>query len=178
MYVEQPPGFSDPDRVYKLDKALYGLHQAPKAWYETLSTHLLENGFERGQIDSTLFIKWKKDDFLLVQVYVDDIIFGSSDMTMCNDFERVMKSKFEMSVMGELTFFLGLQVDQKKDGIFIHQTKYVHDILTRFKMEDCSAYHTPIPVNHKLGPDTENDDDVDPTQYRAIIGSLMYLTVS
>ena len=116
--------------------------------------------------------------FLLVQVYVDDIIFGSSNMAMCNEFEKVMKSKFEMSAMGELKFFLGLQVDQKKDGIFIHQTKYVHDILTRFKMEDCSTYHTPIPVNHKLGPDTENDDDVDPTQYRAIIGSLMYLTAS
>ena len=81
-----------------------------------------------------------------------------------------------MSAMGELKFFLGLQVDQKKDDIFIHQTKYVHDILTRFKMEDCSTYQTPIPVNHKLGPD--NDNDVDPTQYRAIIGSLMYLTAS
>ena len=138
----------------------------------------MENGFEIGQIDSTLFIKWKKDDFLLVQVYVDDIIFGSFDMAMCNEFERVMKSKFEMSAMGELTFFLGLQVDQKKDGFFIHQTKYVHDILTRFKMEDCSTYHTPIPVNHKLSPDSENDEEVDPTQYRAFIGSLIYLTAS
>ena len=89
VYVSQPEGFVDPDypdRVYKLDKALYGLHQAPRAWYETLSTHLLQNGFERGKIDSTLFIKRKKEDFLLVQVYVDDIIFGSSDEKMCQEF--------------------------------------------------------------------------------------------
>ena len=89
-----------------------------------------------------------------------------------------MKSKFEMSAMGELNFFLGLQVDQKKDGLFIHQTKFVHDILERFKMETNSTFSTPIPENHKLGPDTESDQDVDPTLYRAIIGSLMYLTAS
>ena len=106
--------------------------------------HLLENGFERGKIDSTLFIKWKKKDFLLVQVYVDDIIFGSSDDNMFKNFERVMKSKFEMSAMWELNFFLGLQVDQNKDGLFIHQTKYVHDILERFKMENSSTFSTPI----------------------------------
>ena len=181
VYVSQPEGFTDPcypDRVYRLDKALYGLHQAPRAWYETLSKHLLANGFERGTIDSTLFIKKKKDDFLLVQVYVDDIIFGSSDVNMCKEFELVMKSKFEMSAMGELSFFLGLQVEQKKEGMFIHQTKYVHDILSRFKMEDCSSFNTPICVNHNLGPDHESGDSVDPTQYRAMIGSLMYLTAS
>jgi hypothetical protein len=181
VYVSQPDGFVDPDfpdRVYKLDKALYGLHQAPRAWYETLSTHLLENGFERGQIDSTLFIKRKKEDFLLVQVYVDDIIFGSSDEKMCQEFELVMKSRFEMSAMGELSYFLGLQVEQKKNGMFIHQTKYVYDILSRFKMEDSTPYSTPICVNHNLGPDLDSEEDVDPTQYRAMIGSLMYLTAS
>ncbi|KAJ0560212.1 putative RNA-directed DNA polymerase [Helianthus annuus] len=167
-----------PDRVYKLDKALYGLHQAPRAWYETLSTHLIKNGFERGQIDSTLFIKRKKEDFLLVQVYVDDIIFGSSDESMCKEFEQVMKSKFEMSAMGELSYFLGLQVEQKADGLFIHQTKYVYDILSRFKMNDCTTANTPICENHNLGPDHESTEDVDPTQYRAMIGSLMYLTAS
>ena len=181
VYVSQPDGFVDPDypdRVYKLDKALYGLHQAPRAWYETLSTHLLQNGFERGQIDSTLFIKRKKEDFLLVQIYVDDIIFGSSDERMCHEFELVMKGKFEMSAMGELSFFLGLQVDQKKDGMFIHQTKYVYDILSRFKMEDCATFSTPICENHNLGPDNDSVEDVDPSQYRAMIGSLMYLTAS
>lgn len=88
VYVAQPPGFEDPihrDKVYELDKALYGLHQAPRAWYETLSTHLVEHGFRRGVIDCTLFIKEKGDDILVVQVYVDDIIFGSTDESMCKE---------------------------------------------------------------------------------------------
>ncbi|GJS19065.1 retrovirus-related pol polyprotein from transposon TNT 1-94 [Tanacetum coccineum] len=118
VYVCQPPGFEDldfPDRVYKVKKALYGLHQAPKAWYETLSTYLLENGFQRGKIDKTLFIKRYKDDILLVQVYVDDIIFGSTKMELCIALEKLMHEKFQMSSIGELTFLLGLQVKQKKD---------------------------------------------------------------
>ncbi|KAI3712776.1 hypothetical protein L1987_71341 [Smallanthus sonchifolius] len=118
VYVTQPPGFEDPhniNKVYKLDKALYGLHQAPRAWYETLSKHLLSNGFDRGQIDSTLFIRKAGGDILLVQVYVEDIIFGSTNEGMCREFEKVMKSKFEMSNMGELSFFLGLQVSQREN---------------------------------------------------------------
>ncbi|GJR96538.1 putative ribonuclease H-like domain-containing protein [Tanacetum coccineum] len=122
VYVCQPPGFEDPDfpdRVYKVEKALYGLHQAPRAWYETLSTYLLDNGFQRGKIDKTLFIRRVKSDILLVQVYVDDIIFGSTKKSLCIEFEKMMHKKFQMSSMGELTFFLGLQVKQKEDGIFI-----------------------------------------------------------
>ncbi|GKC08637.1 retrovirus-related pol polyprotein from transposon TNT 1-94 [Tanacetum coccineum] len=113
VYVCQPPGFEDPyfpDRVYKVEKALYGLHQAPRAWYETLSTYLLDNGFQRGKIDKTLFIKRHKGDIFLVQVYVDDIIFGSTKKELCFAFEKLMHEKFQMSSMGELTFFLGLQV--------------------------------------------------------------------
>ncbi|GJR73481.1 uncharacterized mitochondrial protein-like protein [Tanacetum coccineum] len=121
-----------PDRVYKVEKALYGLHQAPRAWYETLSTYLLDNGFQRGKIDKTLFIKRYKGDILLVQVYVDDIIFGSTKKELCIAFEKLMHEKFQMSSMGELTFFLGLQVQQKKDGIFISQDKYVVEILKKF----------------------------------------------
>ncbi|GKC62834.1 retrovirus-related pol polyprotein from transposon TNT 1-94 [Tanacetum coccineum] len=111
VYVCQPPGFEDPyfpDKVYKVEKALYGLHQALRAWYETLSTYLLDNEFQRGKIDKTLFIKRHKDDILLVQVYVDDIIFGSTKKELCNAFEKLMHEKFQMSSMGELTFFLGL----------------------------------------------------------------------
>ncbi|GJU39550.1 putative ribonuclease H-like domain-containing protein [Tanacetum coccineum] len=122
VYVYLPLGFEDPefpDRVYKVEKALYGLHQAPRAWYETLSTYLLDNGFQSGQIDKTLFIKKVKSDILLVQVYVDDIIFGSTKKKLCSEFEKLMHKKFQMSSMGELTFFLGLQVTQKDDGIFI-----------------------------------------------------------
>ncbi|GJT35658.1 putative ribonuclease H-like domain-containing protein [Tanacetum coccineum] len=127
VYVCQPSGFEDPyfpDRVYKVEKAVYGLHQAPRAWYETLSTYLLENGFQRGKIDKTFFIKRHKGDILLVQVYVDDIIFGSTKKELCNAFEKLMHKKFQMSSMRELIFFLGLQVQQKNDGIFISQDKY------------------------------------------------------
>ncbi|GKC00037.1 putative ribonuclease H-like domain-containing protein, partial [Tanacetum coccineum] len=137
VYVCQPPGFEDPDfpdRVYKVEKALYGLHQAPRAWYETLSTYLLDNEFQRGKIDKTLFIKRYKGDILLVQVYVDDIIFGSTNKKLCIAFEKLMHEKFQMSSMGELTFFLGLQVQQKKDGIFISQDKYVGEILKKMSM--------------------------------------------
>nr|GEU29131.1 putative ribonuclease H-like domain-containing protein [Tanacetum cinerariifolium] len=118
VYVCQPPGFEDPyypDKVYKVVKALYGLHQAPRAWYETLANYLLENGFQKRKIDQTLFIKKQKGDTLLVQVYMDDIIFGSTNKELCKAFEKLMKDKFSMSLMGELTFFLGLQyqVDEK-----------------------------------------------------------------
>nr|GEU68878.1 hypothetical protein [Tanacetum cinerariifolium] len=128
VYVCQPPSFEDlefPDRVYKVEKTLYGLHQAPRAWYETLSTYLLENRFQRGHIDKTLFIKREKSDILLVQVYVDDIIFGFTRKEMCTEFEKMMHKKFQMSSMGELTFFLGLQVKQKEDEIFISQDKLI-----------------------------------------------------
>ncbi|GJR98528.1 putative ribonuclease H-like domain-containing protein [Tanacetum coccineum] len=152
VYVCQPLGFEDPhfpDKVYKVEKALYGLHQAPKAWYETISTYLLENGFRRGTIDKTLFIKKDKSDILLVQ----------------------------MSSMGELTFFLGLQVQQKKDGIFISQDKYVADILKKFDYVTVKTASTPMEPNKALVKD-EEADNVDVHLYRSMIGSLMYLTAS
>nr|GFA44477.1 putative ribonuclease H-like domain-containing protein [Tanacetum cinerariifolium] len=111
VYVCQPPGFKDPeypDKVYKVVKALYGLHQAPRAWYETLANYLMENGFQRGTIDQTLFIKKQQKDILLVQIYVDDVIFGATNKAPCQSFEKLMKDKFQMSSIGELTFFLGL----------------------------------------------------------------------
>nr|GEW45875.1 putative ribonuclease H-like domain-containing protein [Tanacetum cinerariifolium] len=126
VYVTQPRGFEDPDhpkKVYKVVKALYGLHQAPRAWYERLSTFLLKHEYRRGTINKTLFIKKDSKDIMLVQVYVDDIIFGSTRKAWCEEFETLMQSEFEMSSMGPLTFFLRLQVDQRPDGIFIHQEK-------------------------------------------------------
>ncbi|GJW35957.1 putative reverse transcriptase domain-containing protein, partial [Tanacetum coccineum] len=137
VYVSQPPGFVDPDhpkKVYKVVKALYGLHQAPRAWYATLSTFLEKHGYRRGTIDKTLFIKKDKKDIMLVQVYVDDIIFGSTRKSWCDEFEALMKGRFQMSSMGELIFFLGLQVKQKTDGIFISQDKYVADMLKKFDL--------------------------------------------
>ncbi|GJY66910.1 putative ribonuclease H-like domain-containing protein [Tanacetum coccineum] len=171
-------GFEDPefiDRVYKVEKALYGLHQAPRAWYETLSTYLLDNGFQRGQIDKTLFIKRVKGDILLVQVYVDDIIFGSTRNEMCTEFEKMMHKKFQMSSMGELTFFLGLQVTQKDDGIFISQDKYVDEILKKFSFSTVKTASTPMETSKPLLKDAEAED-VDVHLYRSMIGSLMYLT--
>nr|GEV90812.1 hypothetical protein [Tanacetum cinerariifolium] len=121
VYQMDDPEF--PARVYKVEKAMYGLHQAPRAWYGTLSKYLLTNGFQRGTIYQTLFIGRQKGDFILVQVYVDDIIFRSSNPQRCREFEALMHEKFQMSAMGELNFFVGLQVLQKKDGIFLSQNK-------------------------------------------------------
>nr|GFC00481.1 putative ribonuclease H-like domain-containing protein [Tanacetum cinerariifolium] len=138
VYVMQPPGFQDqafPAKVYKVEKA-NGLHQAPRAWYGTLSKYLLKNGFQRGTIDQTLFIRRQREDFILVQVYVDDIIFGLSNLQLCREFEALMHEKFQMSTMGELNFFLGLQVLQKEDGIFLLQDKYIGDILKKFRFSD------------------------------------------
>ncbi|GJV35404.1 retrovirus-related pol polyprotein from transposon TNT 1-94 [Tanacetum coccineum] len=180
VYVCQPLGFEDPefpDKVYKVEKALYGLHQAPRAWYETLSTYLLDNGFQRGQIDKTLFIKKIKGDILLVQVYVDDIIFGSTKKVLCTEFEKLMHKKFQMSSMGELTFFLGLQVTQKDDGIFISQDKYVEEILKKFGFSTVKTASTPMETSKPLLKDKEAED-VDVHLYRSMIGSLMYLTAS
>ncbi|GJW94748.1 putative ribonuclease H-like domain-containing protein [Tanacetum coccineum] len=180
VYVCQPPGFEDPDypdKVYKVVKALYGLHQAPRAWYETLAKYLLDNGFHRGKIDQTLFIKKQKGDILLVQVYVDDIIFGSTKKELCTEFEKLMHDKFQMSSMGELTFFLGLQVKQKEDGIFISQDKYVANILRKFSFTDVRTASTLMDTENPLLKDSDGDD-VNVHLYRSMIRSLMCLTSS
>nr|GEV64368.1 hypothetical protein [Tanacetum cinerariifolium] len=179
-YVCQSPGFEDPDyldKVYKVVKALYGLHQAPRAWYETLANYLLENGFQRGKIDQTLFIKKKKGDILPIQVYVDDIIFGSTNKQLCKAFEKLMKDKFQMSSMGELTLFLGIQVKQKDDGILISHDKYVAEILRKFSLIDGRSASTPIDTEKPLLKDPDGED-VDVHIYRSMIVSLMYLTSS
>ncbi|GJV69455.1 putative ribonuclease H-like domain-containing protein [Tanacetum coccineum] len=180
VYVSQPPGFVDPDhptKVYKVVKALYGLHQAPRAWYATLSTFLEKHGYKRGTIDKTLFIRRNKKDIMLVQVYVDDIIFGSTNKSWCDEFEALMQSRFQMSSMGELTFFLGLQVKQNKGGIFISQDKYVAEILKKFDLVNVKAAITPMETKLPLTKD-EEAFDVDVHLYRSMIGSLMYLTAS
>ncbi|GJV05824.1 putative ribonuclease H-like domain-containing protein [Tanacetum coccineum] len=168
---------SEESSVYKVVKALYGLHQAPRAWYATLSTFLEKHGYKRGTIDKTLFIKRDKKDIMLVQVYVDDIIFGSTNKSWCAEFEALMKSRFQMSSMGELTFFLGLQVKQNKGGIFISQDKYVAEILKKFDLVNVKAAITPMETKLPLTKD-EEAFDVDVHLYRSMIGSLMYLTAS
>ncbi|KAJ9545283.1 hypothetical protein OSB04_024990 [Centaurea solstitialis] len=180
VYVAQPPGFVDPkfpDHVYKLNKALYGLKQAPRAWYDTLSTFLLSKGFERGKIDSTLFLKKYPKHILLVQIYVDDIIFGSTNPKLCEKFELLMKTEYKMSMMGELTYFLGLQIKQSEKGIFINQGKYVLDMLKKFDLTSCTPMKTPMAPPLSLDKDSKGKP-VDVTLYRGMIGSLLYLTAS
>ncbi|GKA58142.1 putative ribonuclease H-like domain-containing protein [Tanacetum coccineum] len=180
VYVSQPPGFVDPDhpkKVYKVVKALYGLHQAPRAWYATLSTFLEKHGYRRGTIDKTLFIKKDKKDIILVQIYVDDIIFGSTKKSWSDEFEALMKGRFQMSAMGELTFFLGLQVKQSQEGIFISQDKYVAEILKKFDFVSVKSAVTPMETKAPLAQD-EGGPDVDLHLYRSMIGCLMYLTPS
>ncbi|GJX01775.1 putative ribonuclease H-like domain-containing protein [Tanacetum coccineum] len=180
VYVTQPKGFEDPyfpKHVYRVVKALYGLHQAPRAWYARLSAFLLQHNYRRGTIDKTLFIKKDSRDILLVQVYVDDIIFGSTNKAWCEEFEVLMKGEFEMSAMGEMSFFLGLQVKQLPDGIFISQDKYVKDMLTKFDMESVRTATTPYEAAKTKLKD-ETDPPVNVHLYRSMIGSLMYLTAS
>ncbi|GJW96679.1 retrovirus-related pol polyprotein from transposon TNT 1-94 [Tanacetum coccineum] len=147
VYVNQPDGFIDPhhpDKVYRLKKALYGLKQAPKAWSDELSNFLVSKGFSKGSIDPTLFITKKGDDILLVQVYVDDIIFGSTNPKLSKKFEKLMHNKFEMSMMGELKFFLGIPIHQSPRGIFINQAKYAQEILKKHGMTSCDSVGTPM----------------------------------
>jgi hypothetical protein len=137
VYVRQSPGFESPkypDRVYKLSKALYGLKQASRDWYARFKIFLLEHGYVMWSVDKTIFTLNHVTDFLLVQIYVDDIIFGGSSHTLVSRFQEMMKSEFQMSMMGELTFFLGIQVKQTKQGTFVHQAKYTKNLMKKFNM--------------------------------------------
>jgi hypothetical protein len=120
--------------VYKLSKALYRLKQASRAWYARLKTFLLEYGYVMGSVDKTLFTLNHGTDFLLVQIYMDDIIFGGSSHTLVSRFQEMMESEFQMSIMGELIFFLGIQVKQTKQGTFMHQAKYTKDLMKMTRM--------------------------------------------
>ena len=180
VYVAQPPGFIDfekPNYVYKLKKALYGLKQAPKAWYDRLKTFLVDHKYTMGLVDNTLFTKKKDSHIIIVQIYVDDIIFGSTCQELCVDFSKIMHDEFEMSMMGELNFFLGLQIKQLEDGIFFNQSKYIKDMLKKFGLEDSKPIKTPMSTETKLTKDEESES-VDSTKYRGMIGSLLYLTAS
>ncbi|GJX64392.1 retrovirus-related pol polyprotein from transposon TNT 1-94 [Tanacetum coccineum] len=180
VYVAQPKGFVDPDhpeKVYLLRKDLYGLKQAPRAWYDELSNFLMSKGFSKGTIDPTLFKIKYGEDILLVQIYVDDIIFGSTNPKYSKRFEKLMHSRFEMSLMGEMKFFLGLQIHQSPKGIFINQAKYALEILKKHNMDNCHSIGTPLATKPNLDVDLSGEP-VDQSDYRSKIGSLMYLTSS
>ncbi|GJZ33150.1 retrovirus-related pol polyprotein from transposon TNT 1-94 [Tanacetum coccineum] len=179
VYVNQPDGFIDPhhpDKVYLLKKALYGLKQAPRAWYDELSNFLVSKGFSKGSIDPTLFITKKGEDILLVQIYVDDITFGSINPKLSKKFEKLMHNKIEMSMMGELKFFLGIQIHQSPRCIFINQAKYAQEILKKYGMTSCDSVSTPMatkPLDAEL-----SGTPVDQMKYRSMVGALMHLTAS
>jgi hypothetical protein len=173
--LQTTPGFEDDrflDHVYKLSKALYGLKQAPKAWCECLRDFLISNSFKAGKVDPTLFTKTCDGDLFICQIYVDDIIFGSNNQKSCEEFSRVMTQKFEMSMMGELTYFLRFQVKQLKEGTFLSQTKYIQDILKKFGMKDTKPAKTPMGTNEHLDLNA-GGKSVDQKVYRSIIGSLL-----
>ena len=179
VYVEQLPRFESfnfPNNVFKLKKALYGLKQAPRAWYERLSKFLISNDFKMGKIDTTLFIKPKDNDMHIVQIYVDDIIFDATNVSFCEEFAKFM-CEFEMSVIGELNFFLGFQIKQLKEGTFINKAKYIKDILKKHKLEEVKTKSTPMGSSIKLDMD-EKGKPIDQTKYRGMIGFLLYLTAS
>lgn len=180
MYIEQPSGFQSlnhPEHVYKLDKALYCLKQEPRAWYERLSYHLIENGYVRGPIDKTMFIKTISKDIIIAQIYVDDIVFASTSESMVKELSNLMTEEFEMSHCGKLNDFLGLQVVQKSDGLFISQSKYAKDLVKKFGMETSSAVQNPMGTSCKISVDLEGVD-VDQIPYKSMIGSLLFLTAN
>ncbi|GJV28229.1 retrovirus-related pol polyprotein from transposon TNT 1-94 [Tanacetum coccineum] len=178
VYVSQLEGFVDqdnPSHVYKLKKALYGLKQAPRAWYDMLSSFLISQQFSKGAVDPTLFTRHARNDILLVQIYVDDIIFASTNTAMCDVFANQMTNKFKMSMMGQMSFFLGLQISQSPKGIFINQSKYAFEIVKKYGLHSTNSVDTPMIENKKLDKDLQGKL-VNATLYCDMIGSLMYLT--
>ncbi|KAK1698754.1 hypothetical protein QYE76_015451 [Lolium multiflorum] len=172
VYVKQPPGFEDlnfPNHVYKLDKALYGLKQAPRAWYEHLKELLVDRGFDVGLIDPTLFTKRVNGELFVCQLYVDDIIFGSTNQAFNDEFSKLMTDRFEMSMMGEMKFFLGFEIKQTSEGTFINQAKYLQDMLKRFKMTEMKGVATPMATKSHLALDP-NGKEVD--QKVVVLGVL------
>ncbi|GJU02639.1 retrovirus-related pol polyprotein from transposon TNT 1-94 [Tanacetum coccineum] len=177
VYMAQPSGFSDfkkPVHVYKLKKALYGLKQAPKAWYDRLKAFLIKHEYKIGMVDNTLFTKKKSSNLIIVQIYVDDIIFESTCQDMCDEFSKIMHDEFEMSMMGELNLFLGLQIKKMEDGIFFNQSKYIKEMLKKFSLEDSKPMKTLMSSDTKLTKD-EECESVDSTKYRGMAPKTSHL---
>jgi hypothetical protein len=163
--------------VYKLLKALYGFKQALRAWYARLKTFLLGHGYVMGSVDKTLFTLKHGTIFLLVQIYMDNIMFGGSSHTLVSKFQKMIENEFQMSMMGELTFFLGIQVKQTKEGIFIHQAKCTQDLMKKFNMAELKPVSTPMSMVTALDTD-ENGEAIDQREYMSMIGFLLYLTMT
>ncbi|KAJ7954712.1 Retrovirus-related Pol polyprotein from transposon TNT 1-94 [Quillaja saponaria] len=181
VFIDQPPGYvklGSEHKVYKLKKALYGLKQAPQAWYSRIDKYFLEESFEKCPYEHTLFVKNEDGGkMLLVCLYVDDLIFTGNDVVMFEKFKKSMMVEFEMSDLGMMHYFLGIEVVQSSAGIFISQKKYIRDVLHRFQMANCNSVNTPTEFGLKLSKDF-GGKKVDNTFYKQIVGSLMYLTAT
>jgi hypothetical protein len=180
VLFKQPPGFKNPkypNHVYKFLKALYELKQASRAWYARIKSFLLEHGYVMGSVDKTLFTLKHGNDFLLIQIYVDDIIFGDSSHSLVSSFQAIMENEFQMYMIGELTFFLCIQVKQTKEGTFIHQAKYTKDLINKFVIDDAKPVSTLTSTMTTLDPN-EDGETVDQREYKSMINSLLYLMVT
>ena len=180
VYIEQPLGYEKKGQEHKLcrlKKALYGLKQAPRAWYSRIDSCPLENGFEKCEGEPTLYIKEKDGKLLIIVLYVDDVTFTGNDDYFIENFKTVMKEEFEMTDMDLLRHFLGIEVEQNGNGIFISQWKYVNEVLEIFNMQERKVAITPIVMGLKLSKE-DNSKDFDPSLYKSIVGSLIYLTAT
>ncbi|CAJ2666383.1 unnamed protein product [Trifolium pratense] len=180
IYVEQPEGFAvqgGEDKVYLLKKALYGLKQAPRAWYSKINDHLLSIGFEKSLSESTLYVKHKGKNSLIISLYVDDLLVTGDDTRLVEEFKQEMMQAFEMTDLGLMTFFLGIEIKQNENDVFIYQKKYAKEILKKFQMEECKTVSTPMNQKEKLSKE-DGFDKVDEGYYRSLIGCLMYLTAT
>ncbi|CAH9095067.1 unnamed protein product [Cuscuta epithymum] len=180
VFVHQPPGFvkkGEEEKVYKLKKALYGLKQAPRAWYSKIDTFFCTSGFQKSDNEPTLYVKKEGMEFLVVCLYVDDIILFSSSQSMLTSFKDSMTNQFEMTDLGMLQYFLGLEVKQGKEGTFLCQKRYALNLLKRFHMEACETIATPMNASEKLQKN-DGTEEADVTLYRSMVGGLNYLTHS
>eukprot|EP00253_Pinus_taeda_P004710 PITA_04710 len=170
-------------KVYQMDVKSTFLNgvlkeeQAPRAWYSRIDSYLLESEFDKCEGEPTVYIKEKDGKLLIVVLYVDDVIFTGNDVYLIENFKTVMKEEFEMTDMGLLRYFLGIEIDQNENGIFIFQAKYVNEVLGRFNMQECKAAITPTVMGLKLSKE-DSSKDFDPSLYKSIVGRLMYLTAT
>nr|GEW21013.1 retrovirus-related Pol polyprotein from transposon TNT 1-94 [Tanacetum cinerariifolium] len=174
VYVSQPEAFIDhdmPNQLYRLKKALYGLKQAPRTWYDILSSFLQSQEFSMGAVDPTLFTRKVGRDILLVQIYVDDLIFAFTNPTMCDEFAKIMNYEFEMSMMGKMSFFLRLQISQSLRGIFINQSNCAFKIIKKYGILTSDPVDTPMVDKSKVDEDLQGKP-VDPTHYRGMIALI------
>ena len=182
VFMRQPPGYEDkksPYYVCKLDKALYGLKQAPRAWYSRLSLQLKYLGFIASRADTSLFIYNKAGVVIFVLIYVDDIIVASSSQSATNALLHDLSSEFALKDLGDLHFFLGIEVKKTQDGIVLNQEKYILELLSRMGMKNCKPMSTPLSSSESLSAyEGEPLQEEESTRYRSTVGALQYLTLT